>query len=46
MGWKEEHTYEKRHNESRRVKLKHPHRVPIICEPGDTTIGILDKKNI
>ena len=46
MEWKKEWTFEKRHNEARRIKEKYPYRVPIICEPGDNNnnIDILDKR--
>lgn len=44
MGWKDDYTFEKRHSEARRIKVKYPHRVPVICEPGDEHIDILDKK--
>ena len=44
MGWKNEHPFEKRRNDARRVKNKYRYRVPIICERGDTTIDILDKR--
>ena len=44
MGWKDDYTFEKRHSEARRIKVKYPHRVPVICEPGEEQIDILDKK--
>jgi len=44
MGWKNEHSFEKRYNDARRVKDKYPYRVPVICEQGDNNIDILDKR--
>ena len=35
MGWKNEHSFEKRYNDARRVKDKYPYRVPVICEQGE-----------
>ena len=44
MKWKNEHSFEKRYNDARRIKDKYPYRVPVICEQGDNNIDILDKK--
>jgi GABA(A) receptor-associated protein len=44
MGWKDEFSFEKRHNEARKIKKRYPGRVPIICERGDKNMPLLDKK--
>ena len=45
MSFKKIHPFEKRKNESNKIKIKYPHRVPIICEPGPhCTLPIIDKK--
>jgi GABA(A) receptor-associated protein len=44
-SFKEAHTFEKRKEESTKIREKYPDRIPIICEKkGNTDIPQLDKK--
>ena len=42
--FKQNHTFAKRKEESKRIKEKYPDRVPIICERASTNIPDIDRK--
>ena len=43
--FKEEHSFEKRKQESQRIREKYPDRIPVICEKADhSDIPAIDKK--
>lgn len=45
MTFKSEHTFEKRMKEATDIRLKHPDRIPVICEKDDkSNVPLIDKK--
>lgn len=40
--FKDTHSFEKRSNESRRIRSKYPDRVPIICDFKDEVLSVID----